>query len=146
MLKHPVTWFLLADESVARILENTESGDGLHQIEKGAFKALTDTSYSDDEGRVQSSVTRSRLRLDKPVAKSPESLQFARDLIDRLESERKKGSFDRLAISASPGMLGLLRSMLPEDLKSVLMAELNKDLVNVPTNDVAKHFDGAVRL
>jgi len=136
---------VLADANFARILENSHPGEGLHQIPEGTFEAPKKNSWSDDEGRTQSNIRKARLRLDKKTEQAPETVQFVRTLIQTLESHHRNNRFDKLAISAAPQMLGLLRSMLSDELKSVLKIELNKEIARVPTNEVAKHFDGNLR-
>ncbi len=144
-MKHPITWVVLADANFARILENTHPGEGLHQIPAGTFKSPEKNSWSDDEGRTQSNIRNARLRLDKHTEQAPETVQFARTLIRTLEKHHRCSHFDKLAISAPPQMLGLLRPMLSAELKGVLKCELNKEIARVPTDEVAKHFNGAMR-
>jgi len=100
---------------------------------------------SDDEGRTQSNFRKARTRLDKHIEQAPETVEFARELIRTLEEYQRGNRFDKLAISAPPQMLGLLRSMLSDELKSVLKSELNKEIARVPTDEVAKHFAGRMR-
>lgn len=144
-MKAFVTWVLLADTSFARILESPDFGEGLYQPPDSTFNAPEKHDWSDDEGRVQASLNKSRSRMVKRVGMEPEVEQFARELIATLDNEHRRKRFDRLIISAAPGMLGLLRSLLPDNLKTILKAELNKDLARIPTEDVAKHFAGVVR-
>ena len=136
---------MLADTSFARILENTGLGEGLHQPSDCTFNAPEKLAWSDDEGRTQGGMNKAKPRMEKHVEYEPETEQFARELIDNLNKEKQKQRFDNLVISASPSMLGLLRSLLPKELKGVLKAELNKELSRTPTEDVAKHFAGVMK-
>lgn len=144
-MKPVVTWVLLADTSFARILESPDPGEGLHQPADCTFNAPEKRDWSDDEGRAQGSMNKSRSRMVKQVEYEPETEQFARELISTLDREHRQKRFDRLVISAAPSMLGLLRSLLPNDLKEILKAELNKELARTPTEDVAKHFAGVIK-
>ena len=144
-MKPPTTWVLLADTSFARILENSGPGEGLHQLRGFTFNADEKHTWSDDEGRVQGGMGQSKSRLDKHIEYEPEVEQFARELIDTLGKEQRHKRFDKLVISAPPSMLGLLRSLLPDELKNILKMELNKELVRTPTEDVAKHFAGVMK-
>lgn len=144
-MKAFVTWVLLADTSFARILESPDIGEKLYQPNNSTFSAPAKNDWSDDEGRVQATMGQSKSRMVKRVEYEPETEQFARELISTLDLAHRKNRFDRLVISAAPGMLGLLRSLMPDHLKSVLKAELNKDLARIPTEEVEKHFAGVVR-
>lgn len=66
---------------------------------------------------------------------------FARDLADHLEKAANEHRFDRLVLVAAPKALGDLRGLLPKTVQSKIVAEINKDLTNIPTPDLAKHLD-----
>lgn len=59
-----------------------------------------------------------------------ESEQFAKAVARTLDAARTRQEFDRLVLIAAPRMLGLLRDALPEPCRSVVAAEIAKDLVN----------------
>ena len=46
-----------------------------------------------------------------------------------------------LVVAAPPKMLGALRDSLPAPLKSALLADMDKDLTNIPEADLAAHFE-----
>lgn len=52
---------------------------------------------------------------------------FARSVIAFLQEQYQKGTFQQLALVASPEFLGLLRNLLSPQLKSALSWEINKD-------------------
>ncbi|MDN3721966.1 host attachment protein [Roseibium salinum] len=55
---------------------------------------------------------------------------------NNLKKHRAAADFDRLVIIAEPRMLGLLRDALPAPLKSVVNAEIAKDLSNLPAAEL----------
>lgn len=59
-----------------------------------------------------------------------ESELFAKAVARTLDGARTRQEFDRLVLIAAPRMLGLLRNALPEPCRSVIAAEIAKDLVN----------------
>lgn len=54
---------------------------------------------------------------------------FAKSVARTLDGARTRNEFDRLVIIAGPRMLGLLREALPEPCRSIVAAEVTKDLV-----------------
>jgi protein required for attachment to host cells len=55
---------------------------------------------------------------------------FARHVARAVDDARARNEFDRLVIVAGPRMLGWLRDALPETTRSVVAAEIPKDLVH----------------
>jgi protein required for attachment to host cells len=53
---------------------------------------------------------------------------FAKEVARKLDGERTRHEFDRLVLIAGPRMLGLLREALPDACRSVVAAEVAKDL------------------
>ncbi|MFO7305114.1 MAG: host attachment protein [Gammaproteobacteria bacterium] len=62
---------------------------------------------------------------------------FAKEIAQKIYSDRVKREFDRLVIIAAPRMLGLLRQELSDPCKSVVAGEIAKDL--------AQHSPEAIR-
>jgi protein required for attachment to host cells len=59
-----------------------------------------------------------------------ESEQFAKSIARMLDGARTRQEFDRLVLIAAPRMLGLLREALPQPCRSIVTAEVAKELVN----------------
>jgi protein required for attachment to host cells len=55
---------------------------------------------------------------------------FARHVARAVDDARARNEFDRLVIVAGPRMLGWLRDALPEATRSVVAAEIPKDLLH----------------
>ncbi|NGP18075.1 host attachment protein [Devosia aurantiaca] len=68
--------------------------------------------------------------------------EFVRTVAGVIDSKAKEGAFDRLVIAAAPIALGNFRKLLSDHTKKAVVAELDKDLTNVPTAQLDKHFDG----
>jgi protein required for attachment to host cells len=56
-----------------------------------------------------------------------EAEQFAKDISNYLLTAHRDGRFQQLIISASPPLLGALRSFLDPHIKPLIKSELNKD-------------------
>jgi protein required for attachment to host cells len=54
---------------------------------------------------------------------------FAKAVARTLDGARARNEFERLVLIAAPRMLGLLREALPAPCRSVVAAEIAKDLV-----------------
>jgi protein required for attachment to host cells len=67
--------------------------------------------------------------------------ELARTVSDKLDTALKEGRFDRLCIVAPPATLGDLRRALSQPLKQRIVAEIKKDLVNVPHQDLPPHLE-----
>jgi protein required for attachment to host cells len=55
---------------------------------------------------------------------------FAKEVARTLDGARVRHEFDHLVLVAGPRMLGLLREALPDPCRSVVVAEVAKDLVH----------------
>jgi protein required for attachment to host cells len=146
-MKKTVTWVLIADGAQARVLENTGPGKGLKQVEG--------LDWSIDALQAQEIVT------DRPGSKSGggafgggmeprtdpvehRETQFVKSVAATLDRKQQQGAFDRLVIAAAPIALGDLRKAISPAVKKTVVAELNKDLTNLPTAQLDQHFEGIV--
>jgi len=145
-MKDVVTWVVLADEKTVKIYENHGRGSGLRQIDNGEMIKPENDGFSDDEGRSVIPGSRSRVRLERKTEIDPAVLSFARQLVDRLMIDLRHERFDQLIVSAAPHMLGILRSLLPDELRSQIRVEINKNFTNQPIHKLHEHFDDVLRV
>jgi protein required for attachment to host cells len=71
-----------------------------------------------------------------PVAE--DQREFIRQVIALLESHRRAGEFDKLAIFAEHDLLRHLRQMLPPTLADLVIREVPKNLLHLSTEDLAE--------
>ncbi|MCP8883670.1 host attachment protein [Devosia sp. XJ19-1] len=147
-MKKTVTWILIADGTQARVLEHTGPGKGLVTI-KGLDWSIpplqTHDINSDRPGRSHSSVGSGRSAMEpKTDAAQHREAEFVRSVADVLDGKAKSGAYDRLVIAAAPIALGNLRKVLSDHVKKTVVAELDKDLTNVPTQQLDRHLDGII--
>ena len=139
------TYFLVADETEARVLENLGVGKGIHQLSHHTEKdsGLAPNDFADQRGSSQGAGGQARHGVD-PSTTDRENARnvFATYLADMIKDADQKGQFDRFVLSAPPQMLGVLRSNL--DGKVEIYADMDKNLVNTPTHALAKHFSDVV--
>lgn len=147
-MKPTRTWILIADGSRARVFESHGPRSKLTPVEDMAFaKELPPNRelQTDRPGRSQESAIPTRHAIESRTDPHRElKRQLAQEVADRLEDCFRKGRFDRLAVVAAPVVLGDMRAALSDQLKTVITAELAKDLVQVPLPDLPAHLE-AVR-
>lgn len=138
------TWILVADASRARVLERAghetilkavEGFDLDHPISK------TSAVARDSLPRTFDSVGDGRHAIaPKTDPHRAEKRSFAIELADRLHAEAAKGSFDELIIIAPPQMIGDLRSVLTDAVRSRLSRELVLDLTHESNLEIARRI------
>jgi len=148
-MKAKKPWFVVADGDQAKIIENDGPGKGMHAIkdlglEQAHLKARD--IMADKPGRAFSSAgPGSRSAVDyKTDPVQDRERKFVERLAEMLDQKYTEGAFERLVIAAAPSALGDLRPALSEELRKAVVAELPKDLTNIPTANLAEHFDGLV--
>jgi protein required for attachment to host cells len=67
-----------------------------------------------------------------------EEERFAKELAEKLHDWAVQGRFERLIIVADPDTLGTLRQAYSDQLKAKIEAEIDKDLTNLPMEDIEK--------
>lgn len=150
-MKPTKTWIVVADGDQAKIFEHDGPGKGLHaikdlQLEQAHLKARD--IMADKPGRAGSGTAPgSRAAMDyrsDPV--DVREQRFVEKLADVLDKKHAEGAFERLVIAAAPAALGDLRPALSDEVRETILAELPKDLTNVPTAKLGEHFDGLVAI
>jgi protein required for attachment to host cells len=123
---------VVADERVANFFdvskphEPPESRGSLHNSGARPDRELE----SDRPGRRFGGTDGNRHAVDgERSAERHEMELFAKSVARTLDGARTRNEFDRLVLIAGPRMLGLLRASLPEPCRSVVAAEVTKDLV-----------------
>ena len=148
-MKPTVTWIVIADGDQAKIFEHDGPGKGLHAIkdlmsEQAHLKAAD--IMADKPGRSSNpSSPGTRAAVDyKTDPVEVRERRFVEKLAAMLDQKHTEGRFQRLVIAAAPAALGDLRPALSEAVKGTILAELPKDLTNIPTPQLAGHFDGLI--
>lgn len=140
-MKKIVTWILVANGTQARVLEHSGPNKGLSSI-KGLEWSIPPLQSQDiNTDRPGRGATGGAMEPRTDAAQHREA-EFARSVATALET--KLGDFDRLVIAAAPIALGNLRKALSEQIKKTIVAELDKDLTNLPTAQLDKHLDGII--
>jgi protein required for attachment to host cells len=144
-MKSKVTWIVVADGDQAKIFEHNGPGKGLRALpDLGLAQAHLKARdiMADKPGRASNPAgPNSRAAVDyktDPVA--DRERKFLERLADVLDVQHEAGKFERLVIAAAPAALGDLRPALSDGVRQTILAELPKDLTNLPTPKLAEHF------
>jgi protein required for attachment to host cells len=143
-MKPTVTWILLADGAQAKVFAHSGPGSGLTPIEELLFEEeplRAQDIMADRPGRAFSSVGSGRSGYEYPTdpVKAREA-NFVKHVAEALERKYQQSAFSRLIIVAAPTALGDIRSALSKSVKQAVVAEEPKDLTNMPTAQLEKHF------
>lgn len=147
-MKKTVTWILIANGAQARVLENSGPGKGLIPVDglEWSMEPLqAQDIVSDRPGAYRSPGGAARGGMEPrsdPVEQREE--EFLRGVAAALDQKVQTKAFDRLIIAAAPIALGDLRKAISPAVKKTIIAELNKDLTNLPTAQLDKHLDGVL--
>jgi protein required for attachment to host cells len=71
-----------------------------------------------------------------------EAALFAQQIAGELEGARQAKKFARLVVIAGAPFLGELRAALPRALRKAVVAEVARDLVHAPEQDLRAHLTG----
>ena len=143
-MKAKVTWILLADGATAKVFEYRGPGEGLRAVDDLMFDQTplkAGEIVTDRPGRSFSSVGHGRSAIEPssdPV--QVRERRFVEHVAQVLERRHQEKAFDRLIVAAAPTALGDLRPAFSKSLRDVITAEIPKDLTNLPTPQLEKHF------
>lgn len=131
------TLYCIADERGFRLLRG--NGGRMEPIHAAGADDFSDWSHGFREGgRNQSggigfgTGTGDSAEIERP--------RLAKHIVEALEAEWKKGGAGGIVLAAGPKMLGELRKALPKDLAREISQEVDKDLSDIPDQDLASHF------
>jgi protein required for attachment to host cells len=149
-MKPTITWIVIADGNQAKVFEHDGPGKGLKPLKDLNFEQVPKKAgeiMADKPGRSFSSVGGPGARSSMEYSSDPVAVRerrFVEHLADVLNEQHAAHKFDRLVIAAAPAALGDIRPALSDEVKQAIIAEMPKDLTNVPTPKLAGHFDGLI--
>lgn len=143
-MRATVTWILVADGTQAKVFEHNGPGKGLSivkdlQFEQEPLKAQD--INSDRPGRRFDAGPNHRSGVEESDPAQLRETRFVKGVAETLNASQQQGRFERLIVAAAPTALGDLRQALGDRVKQTIVAELPKDLTNVPTPQLGKHFE-----
>jgi protein required for attachment to host cells len=96
----------------------------------------------DRPGRMHTSIETGRGVMQETNWRKLEKHFFAEDIADALYSAAYSGRYDNLTIAAPPTIMGDLRKAMHKEVSDKMVAEVSKDLTNVPYCEIEKILVG----
>lgn len=135
-----VTWVLLANAGIARVVANHGPGKGFVAMGGRTWHAEDPVEYSDKPGLEKSGNAYGSVALPSGDPKDAAETAFAIQVSAELEAFVRSGQFDRMIICAAPRMLGKLRAAIAPSVQNKVTAEVDKDLTQINLVDLPKHL------
>jgi protein required for attachment to host cells len=137
-IKHN-TWVVVADGGRALVMRN--DGDAvsprLTVLRKyGEHIPPTREQGSDKPGRTNASVGINRSSMEQTDWHRQAEDELMHELADDLLADLRRHEFSSLILAAAPVALGTLRQAMSDELKSAIVAEVDKDLTKMPVPDI----------
>lgn len=136
-------WVVVADSSRARIFSADKPASPLVEIETLAHpqaRLHESDLVSDRPGRDRNPGSMSHDMGNESDAKNEESIRFAIQLNETLDSGRNRGKFAKLYVIAAPEFLGTLRKHRSSPLAKLVAAEVPKNLAAHKPVDIRKNL------
>ena len=142
-------WALVTNGVSARIFRDLEKRESAEPIEMsgGAESTHLGELMSDRNGRSFASDGSGRRSGMEPGSDPIQRgmQDFAKELLGVLEAHRQKGSLEKLAVFASPKMLGIIRQEMSEGLREALILDKSTNLTNLSDAEVREQLVEALR-
>lgn len=138
-------WVVVANSTLAKIFK-AETVKQLKEIETLIHPASRQHARdltSDLPGRTFES-TRTGTRHAMEPKTNPKQVEyeiFAKEVSHYLNQGFANGQYKKVYLAASPSFLGLLRQHLDTKTSQAIVNELDKDLTELETSQITKHFD-----
>jgi protein required for attachment to host cells len=149
-MKSPKTWVLIADGGHARVLETIGHDHPLSQVPHLAIAKQLPPSHelgTDQPPRTHDSMGSARHAIEPHTDPHRElKRSFAEEVVHHLQEQLAAGSFAKLVVVAPPVTLGDLRMAMSKNLADHVVAEVAKDLVKVPNNEIRSHLKDVVSI
>ncbi len=145
-MKPIVTWIILANARGARVVANRGPGKGLVVPDGKSWQAEPAIAPSAKAGLGHSIAGPGVAAVDQGDPQLRADAKFAKDVVHQLEIALAQKAFDRLVIVAGPHMLGLMRQVLGQQLRAVLVAEIAKDLSALSLQSLQSHLGEVIAI
>lgn len=102
----------------------------------------TSDQGTDRPGRSFASVGARRSAMQETNWHKLEKHRFAKEIADLLYSAAHRGQYSKLVIAAPPMIMGDLRKALHKEVSDKVVAEVSKDLTNLPAHEIERILVG----
>jgi protein required for attachment to host cells len=143
-MKHPRTWYVVTDGGRARILQKRDEQDVFDTRREFVSPDIHRHTHElgvERPGRTHESANSARHAVQpRQDLHRAEKQNFVDEVAKALNEANTRDEFDRLVLVAPAHALGELNRALDAPTQRKIVAQLQKDLTNVPDADLAKHF------
>ncbi|HZP75315.1 MAG TPA: host attachment protein [Pseudolabrys sp.] len=136
-------WVVVCDGTRALLLQNVGDEKFLNLKTQEVYEQedpRTSAQGTDAPGREFASVGGMRSSVEQTDWHRQAEEVFLQKLASRLDHAVRDGKVRNLIVIAPPRALGVLRQSYSHELRGVLRAELDKDLVKLPVHEIEKHL------
>ena len=143
-MKGKRVWVVVADGARARVFEANQAGRNLRPAL--GYELLGDRRpgrdiVTDRPGRTRDRAAHGRHAMEPPTdPHEGREIALARELAHLLDEERRRQSYDELAIVAEPRMLGRIREFLTRETRRMLRAEVARDLSRLEMRELEERI------
>ena len=145
MLKHKVTWIVIADSSRVQIVARREGEPGFDVVTAFQSPEAHVPSHqlsSERPGRMQESSNPAHHSVEPRLDPHEEDMiQFLKTVAHYLNENATREDVLALILFAPPRALGHLRKMLKPGVAEKIRAEVPKDLTKLPLTELPKHLE-----
>ena len=138
------TWIITANRSSASLFESDWPGKSMRRIQDIPHiqgRMQNKDIDADKPGRSFDSIGQGRHAMSTEQEPTEHIAQkFALDLAELLKKGRVTHAYDKLVLMAEPKFLGILRAALDANTAALVVQTVNKELLNVKEEDLAKYL------
>jgi protein required for attachment to host cells len=102
----------------------------------------TSEQGTDRPGRAFSSMGSNRSAMQETNWHKLEKHRFAKEIADVLYTAAHRGQYSKLVIAAPPMIMGDLRKAMHKEVSDKVVAEVSKDLTNMPPPEIERILSG----
>ena len=136
-------WVVVCDGAKALVLQNAGSRKALKLTTKEVYTQPDPKTHdmgTDKPGRSFSSVGHGRSAMEQTDWHDREEQKFLAQLAARLDRAVLDGETQALIVVAPPRAIGVLRREFTPHVRHALKAEIEKDYVKMPVDEIARHL------
>ena len=138
-------WVMVGDGEKALFFRN--EGDATYPHLEVVNVLEQDNPRTGEQGtdrprRAFSSMGTSRSAMQETNWHKLEKHRFAKEIADTLYSAAHRGQFSKLVVAAPPMIMGDLRKAVHKEVSDKVVAEVSKDLTNMPSHEIERILTG----
>jgi protein required for attachment to host cells len=136
-------WVLVCDGAKALVLQNAGNRMTPRLVTREVYEradSKTSELGTDKPGRAFSSVGEARSSMEQTDFHEQEEERFLAQLAERLHKAVLAGELQALIVVAPPRAIGVLRREFSEHVRGAVQAEVERDYVKLPVDQIARHL------